>query len=68
MNGFSSRRSLWGIHDATMKMSGGMETEEIAILCENHPPFSTGLLQMRSIGCAEEARLSHCFDINASFA
>jgi len=45
-----------------------METEEIAILRKNHPPFSTGSLHMRGIGCAEEARFSHCFDINASFA
>jgi hypothetical protein len=45
-----------------------METEKIAILRKNHPPFSTGSLHMRSIGCAEEAGFSHCLDINASFA
>lgn len=68
MNGLSDRRSLWGIHDATMRMSGGMETEEIAILCENHPLFSTGSLYMRGIGCAEETCFTYCLDINASFA
>jgi hypothetical protein len=45
-----------------------METEEIAILRKNHPPFSMGSLQMRSIGCAEETCFTHCLDINASFA
>jgi hypothetical protein len=49
-------------------MSSGMETEEIAILCKDDALFSTGLLHMRGIGCAEEARFSHCCDINASFA
>ena len=68
MNGFSDRRSLWGIHDATMRMPGSMETEKIAILRKNHPPFSTGSLQMRGIGCAEETCFTHCLDINASFA
>ena len=51
-----------------MKMPGSMETEEIAILRKNHPPFSTGLLQMRGIGCTEETCFTHCLDINASFA
>lgn len=45
-----------------------METEKITILRKNHAPFSTGSLQLRSIGCAEEARFSDCFDVNASFA
>ena len=45
-----------------------METEEIAILCKDDAPFSTGSLHMRGIGCAEEACFSHCFDINAAFA
>lgn len=39
-----------------------METKEIAILCKNGALFS-----MRGIGGAEETRLIHCFDINASF-
>jgi hypothetical protein len=51
-----------------MRISSGMETEEIAILCKNDAPFSTGSLHMSVIGCAEEACLNHCFDINASFA
>ena len=68
MNGLSNRRSLWGIHDVAMRISSGMETEEIAILCKNDAPFSTGSLYMSVIGCAEEACLNHCFDINASFA
>jgi hypothetical protein len=68
MNGFSNRYSLWGIPDAAMRMSRGMETEEIAILCKDDSLFSTGSLHMRGIGCAEEARFSHCFDINVSFA
>jgi len=41
-----------------------METEEIAILCKDDALFSTGSRHR----CAEEARFSHCFDINASFA
>ncbi len=45
-----------------------METEKIAILCKNDALFNTGSLHMRGIGCAEEARFSHCFDIDASFA
>jgi hypothetical protein len=49
-------------------MPGSMETEKIAILRKNHPPFSTGSLQMRGIGCAEETCFTHCLDINASFA
>lgn len=68
MNGLSDRRALWGIHDATIKMPSSMETEEIAILRKNYPPFSTGSLQMRSIGCADETCFTHCFGINASFA
>jgi hypothetical protein len=44
-----------------------METEEIAILGKDDALFSTGSLHMRGIGCAEEACLTHCFDINASF-
>ena len=68
MNGLSNRRSLWGIHDATMRMPSSMEPEEIAILRKNHALFSTGSLHMHGIGCAEETRLTHCFDIDASFA
>jgi hypothetical protein len=68
MNGLSNRRSLWGIHNATMRIPSSMETEEIAILCKNHPPFSTGSLYMYGIGCAEETCFTHCLDINASFA
>lgn len=44
MNGLTNRRSLWGIHNATMRMTGSMETEKIAILRKNHPLLSTGLL------------------------
>ena len=51
-----------------MRMPGSMETEEIAILRKNPPPFSTGSLHMRGIGCAPETCLTHCCDINASFA
>lgn len=68
VNGFSNRRSLWGIHDATMWMSRGMETEEIAILRKNEALFSTGSLHMRGIGCAPETWFTQCLDINASFA
>ena len=68
MNGLSNRRSLWSVHDATMRMPRGMEAEEIAILGKNHPPFSTSLLHMGGIGCAEETCFTHCLDINASFA
>jgi hypothetical protein len=35
MNGLSNRRSLWGIHNATMRIPSSMETEEIAILCKD---------------------------------
>jgi hypothetical protein len=49
MNGLSNRRSLWGIHDATMRMPSTMETEEIAILCKDDAPFSTGSLDMSVI-------------------
>ena len=68
MDGVSNRCSLWGIHDAAMKMSRSMETEEIAVLCKNHAPFSTGLLYMHGIGCAEETRFTKCLDIDASFS
>ncbi len=68
MDGLSDRRSLCGIHDATMKMPGSMKTEEIAILRNNHPPFSMGSLHMRGIGGAKETCFTHCLDINALLA
>ena len=68
MNGLANRCATRGIHDAAMRMSGGMETEEIAILRKNDAPFSTGSLHMRDIEGADQARLTHCFDIDASFA
>ena len=43
-----------------------METEETAILRQNPSLFSTGSLHMRGVGGAEEALLTHCFDIDAS--
>jgi hypothetical protein len=51
-----------------MRVSGGMQPEEVAILCKDHSSLCTGVLDMCVVGRAKEACLTHGFDINASFS
>ena len=67
MNGLTNRRALWGIHDAAIGCRAALRRRK-SLSCEKHALFSTGSLHMRGIGCAEDVRLTHCFDIDVFFA